>query len=280
VDFIKQSQWVNLSVSGLINHIRLLDFEIKSGEFLQSIGILSLKYQDLVPTFCSELEKFYAASIDYDYDTNYQTYIGTHFSVPLHLGIRAANVAIKLEQGYCLEKLITWQNNGERLSMVGPHFGLSQDYDQFLIYMSGGYFALLACLFNDLDSSRIYFCNELAKIIDATAPEYRIFNYLWLMLIAPRNQTGKTYIDKASQFFMDQDFFSKEIAANLPFLADEELLYEFQNAHDEFSAAEFLNQSDFMVNTELLTQAAIATLVDPEANEQTSQILKAYLLKP
>ncbi|MFD2288010.1 hypothetical protein GJU39_23265 [Pedobacter petrophilus] len=61
VDFIKQSQWMNLSISRLITQIRLLDFEIKSGEFLQSIGILTLKYQDIIPIFCSELEKFYAA---------------------------------------------------------------------------------------------------------------------------------------------------------------------------------------------------------------------------
>ncbi|TWJ03296.1 hypothetical protein JN11_00834 [Mucilaginibacter frigoritolerans] len=280
VDFIKQSQWVNLSIPGLINQIRLLDFEIKSGEFLQSIGILSLKYQDIVSIYCSELEKFYAASIDYHYDTNYQTYIGMHFPVALHLGIRAANVTGKLEKGYCFEKLVTWQNNGERLTMVGPHFGLSQDYDQFLIYMSGGYFALLACLFDGLDNSRIYFCDELEKIINASALEYRIFNYLWLMLIAPRKQTGKTYIDKASQFFVDQNFFSKEIAANLPFLADDELLYDFQNAHDEFSAGEFFNKSDYEVNTELLTQTAIAALVDPGTNEEIGQILKAYLLKP
>lgn len=279
VDFIKESQWLNLSISDLINQIRFLDFEIKSGEFLQAIGCLSIKYKDIVPFFCDELEKFYAASIDYHYYTNYQTYIGNHFSVPLHLGIRAISVDNMLEKGYCLEKLITWQNNGTHLSMVGPHFGLSQDFDQFLIYISGGYFALLACLFSDLESSRIYFCDELETIINSTALGYRVFNYLWLMLIAPKNEVGRPYIERASGYFIEQNFFSKEIAGNLPFLADDELLYEFQNTHDEFSVGEFLSKSNHKVDRELLIQAAIAVLVDSEANEQIGKIIKGYLLK-
>jgi hypothetical protein len=278
VDFIKRSKWVKLSVSDLINQIRLLDFEIKSGEFLQAIGVLSLKYQDIIPTFCNELEKLYAALINYDYYTNYQTYIGIHFSVPVHLGIRAANVDSKLEKGYCLEKLTIWQNNGEQLTMVGPHFGLSQDYDQFLIYMSGGYFALLTCLFSELENSRTYFCDELEKIINATALNYRVFNYLWLMLMSPKNETGKGYLERAARFFINQKYFSKEIAANLLFMADDDTLDEFQNSHDEFSLEEFLHKPDFAVDKETITQTAIAALVDPGSNEEIGKKIKDYLL--
>ena len=63
-------------------------------------------------------------------DPHYKTYIGHHWSDLLHMGV--ASLAAPSD-GDWLRCLRAWQEGSLYGSAIGPHFGLSRDYDDFVL---------------------------------------------------------------------------------------------------------------------------------------------------
>jgi hypothetical protein len=64
--------------------------------------------------------------------SDYGTYWGNEWCHPIHLGILAATNSSKAP--VLLDRVKVWQLNEGSSSMIGPHFGLSRDYDLFLAF--------------------------------------------------------------------------------------------------------------------------------------------------
>src|SRR5207248_1643101 len=73
-------------------------------------------------------------------DLEYDTWLGLQWAVPLHLGLLFLNNPP--DRGALVEHMRWWQDKSSYSSQIGPHFGLSRDYDIFVLGASGAYWAL------------------------------------------------------------------------------------------------------------------------------------------
>jgi hypothetical protein len=275
VDYLILSGWINTNINDLLQHILDLGFEQESGNFLPALGLLAVRFPYFASYFCVFLDKIYGAQIDYELYPNYSSYVGTHYCVPIHLGIRSIYSKEIFEKAYCLDRLKIWQDNGGHLTKIGAHFGLSMDYDDMLAHFSGAFFALIATLFRDIEAARIYFCQELEKIIDALAVDYRSLNYIWLLHIAPDTPAGVVFKNKATEHFRTNNHFSKRWFNRPPFWGDDGTIYEIVNTHDPLIVTRDLEVTEQNVDDVYLVRAAILSLIsnNDKEHDEISRII-------
>lgn len=114
----------------------------------------------------------------------YDTYLGSHWSVPIHLALLAH--LLPDQETEMLDRLRTWQEGTDEMRQIGPYFGLSYDYDKFLLGLSGPLWAFIAALFPSRDAKR-YCSSQLRFLIDGldTAhARFAIFPAIWLLWLA------------------------------------------------------------------------------------------------
>lgn len=233
ISFLLQSKWIEYDLTSLANHIESLDFEKESGLLLSSYVLLASHYKELIPILTEYLIKIH---IDFYSNLNrvkYSNYIGNTWCFPIHLGIIYASSNNLSVKDRTVTQLKDWQENNSHLTMIGPHFGLSYDYDEFIIWGSGGLFGILASLFFDNNDIRLYFASQLKKIIDETNTKYAITNILWLLHIIPPIEESKIFFNYAIKAINKIGSFSIESFWNPPFLT-----------HDENYIDIFMEQSD------------------------------------
>ena len=105
-------------------------------------------------------------------DTGYPTWLGQSWSHPIHLGLLNAARIVSGEQ--VLEQLRSWQEHSYFMSQIGPHFGLSRDYDLFILGFSGTLFGLVAALMIDHLAAVAYIAQQLGHISGALASANRL----------------------------------------------------------------------------------------------------------
>lgn len=237
IRFLLESKWIEFDLTSLTNHIDSLDFEKESGLLLSSYILLASHYKELIPIASEYLRKIHVDFFSNLNKVRYNSYIGNTWCFPIHLGIIYASTDDLYTKDKAIKQLKYWQDNDSHLSMIGPHFGLSQDYDEFVIWGAGGLFGVLSSLFNDNFEMRFYFANQLKKIIDKTRPEYKIPNLLWLLHIIPPVEESKSFFNYSSKALKEIGSFSIESFWNPPFLN-----------HDEDFIETFLKQSDKFFN--------------------------------
>ena len=279
IDYLIISGWINTNTNDLLQHIMDLGFEQESGNFLPALGMLAVKFPFFASFFCAFLDKIYGAQIDYESYPNYQSYVGSHYCIPIHLGIRAIYSKDIFEKAYCLDRLKTWQANGDHLTQIGPHFGLSMDYDNMLVHFSGAFFALLAALFRDVEAARLYFCQELEKIIEAIAVDYRSLNYIWLLHIAPDSAAGAVFRNRAIDHFQTNNHFSKKWFDDPPFWGDDDVIYEITNTNDPLISRD-LEATGQNIDDVYIVKAAILSLISNNDQDEIASVIVSALSTP
>ncbi len=221
IRFLFESKWIDFDLFSLTNHIESLDFEKESGLLLSSYIFLASHYKELIPITVGYLRKIHTDFYSNLNKVRYSSYMGSTWCFPIHLGIIYASTEDLYTKDKALNQLKYWQNNKQHLSMIGPHFGLSQDYDEFIIWGAGGLFGVLSSLFYD-NNARLYFANQLKKIIDETKLEYKIPNLLWLLHIIPPIEESKSFFEYVIRIIKEIGSFSLESFWNPPFLNHDE----------------------------------------------------------
>lgn len=276
IRFLINSRWIDFDLKSITNHIESLDFE--NEWILNSYVTLSSHFIEFVPIASEYLRKIHIDIYSNQSKINYRTYLGNHWYFPIHLGIIYANA---VEDLYVKEKavkqLIFWQENSSYMTMIGPHFGLSQDYDEFLIWGAGGLFGLLSSLFIDNINLRLSFVRQLKKIIIKVNPEYRIPNLLWMLNILPPIDKSKSIFNFIAKEFNSIGSFSRESLRTPPFLShDEDFLSYFMNQHDHIPS--FQELIDIKLRKQspdslLIIQLACRYLTSNDINEEMIQNL-------
>src|SRR5690606_36153665 len=109
----------------------------------------------------------------------YETYLGYHWPRPLHIGVLSL---ARPEYSDWLEELRWWQEDWAYMSMIGPHFGQSQDYDDFVLGYSPVLWALVAALMHKVAGAKRYIDVQLRLVLDeisAAPPEVSFFTAVW-----------------------------------------------------------------------------------------------------
>lgn len=235
LNYLIDAIWLKIDINQISDHIIKLEFEKNSGELLNSFITLCCTHNDFIPLTVGLLKNIHTDFFSNQNKVNYKTYIGNTWCFPIHLGI----IYSSTNDLYTKEKVCTqlkyWQEKNSYMSMIGPHFGLNRDYDDFLIWYSGGLFGLLSFLFYDNIEMREYFANELFKIIDKSSKDYKIINLMWIIHIIPISDSGKKLFQKAKKEITKIKAFSFDSFVNPPFSnADEEWIEEYKTKKDSF----------------------------------------------
>jgi hypothetical protein len=114
------------------------------GRYIEDLARLALQGPEPQELFLSHLRHRILERRWPDTDAGYSNWFGTEWSFPIHLGLLfASNVDLRDD---LFAKLRFWQEKSSYMSQIGPHFGLSRDYDQFMFGVSGTLWALVASL--------------------------------------------------------------------------------------------------------------------------------------
>jgi hypothetical protein len=194
--------WRGINIDAIVEHIEFLEFELYSGLILPSYAHLSKKYPVFKKHYVRRLQEKVQIPNGLFEPESYDTYLGTEYSTPIHLGILSSFNENNLEYKY-FEDFKNWQEKSYYLKQIGPSFGLSRDYDLFILGMAGSVLGLTAALFYKVSGAREYIAKELLEIIknsDRFEPTASLFNALWLLHISPDTDKGKEYFEFARSF--------------------------------------------------------------------------------
>lgn len=242
-NYLNGAEWIEIDIDEVTNHIVSLEFEKNSGNLLSSFVFLSSMDKVFIPQTLSLLEHIHIDFFSNLNRINYKTYLGNSWCFPIHLGMIYCSIDDLYKREKIVNQLKYWQEKNSYMTMIGPHFGLSHDYDEFLIWAAGGLFGLLSFLFYDNDEIRVYFAKELYKIIDKSKEEYKIINLLWILHIIPVTEKGEKLFEKVKTEMKEINCFSIESFKIPPFFnADEDWLKEFTGKNDTFPKIEELQR--------------------------------------
>jgi len=151
---IRRSFRVGAVMVVLLNTVKLITDRLSILESAADLGLTGAYLEDLarLGRQGSEAEELFLIHLRHriwdlrwpDTDIGYSAWMGSHWGFPIHLGILfAANSDLRTE---VFARLRWWQEESSYASQIGPHFGLSEDYDRFMLCVSGTLWALLAAL--------------------------------------------------------------------------------------------------------------------------------------
>lgn len=226
--------WQGLDIDSVIQHIENLEFEISTGKILPSYACLTQKYSLIKPHFLRKLKQKVEKPKGLFEIEEYNTYLGNEWPIPVYLGLLSAFDENGQEKIY-FNHFVNWQEKSSYLKQIGPSFGLSRDYDLFILGMSGAIFGLTASLFYKVDSAKEYLANELYEILiksERYGYEANIFNALWLLHISPNTEKGKEFFNYSKSFINDnggipETIFNSPLTNYINFLEGDESLEEY-----------------------------------------------------
>lgn len=205
-------------------------------EFIESLNFLK-SIPDLLPTygelylinknFFRNYYRYLLKEINNEVKgykiAKYETYFGFQWSYPIHKGILAycsSNISDKMTQ---FNDFCKWQENSSHLNMIGPHFGLNYDYDQFLIWIAGGLLCLLSILFKKISNSTDYFCQIIKSIIVKTRPPYSFSNLIFLFHMSNLKENDVEYKN-----FVISEFKKNNISYNILSCEPPDMIDDFE----------------------------------------------------
>ena len=124
----------------------------------------------------------------------YGTYWGDMWSDPIHCGILIHSFPDKSAE--YLERLRNWQEKSTYLTMIGPHFRLSRDYDEFILGLAPPFWAFLAALMKKYSEGIEYIADQCQIILEDlknSPPTISFFTALWLLHIASSISSNKHF---------------------------------------------------------------------------------------
>ncbi|WP_159887550.1 hypothetical protein [Paenibacillus puerhi] len=178
--FTFDEYWEDINITTVLVHIENV--------YKHSWNDILPIYADLaqqLPSLHDEFIRFLDKKITYgsNCNDNYEDYIAYHFSYGIYLAILSC---IKSDKAYLL-MLKEWQESSSYMEIIGPHFGLSRDYDEFIEDCSGVYLGMLAVLFKQQPNGVKYILKQSIKILERMKghPDNIIFyNGIWALHIA------------------------------------------------------------------------------------------------
>jgi hypothetical protein len=264
--------WKEIDINAIILHIEELGFERNTGTILPSYAVLSRTFPIIKPHFIRRLkENTENANGLFGFEA-YGTYCGRQWSIPIHLGLLAAFANDGQEEKYFTD-FKYWQEKSSYLKQIGASYGLSRDYDLFILGISGAVLCLTAILFYKVSGAKEYVIGELMDIIKKSGRynlSANLNNCIWLLHLTSNSDTGK------EQFEFTRNIINKnggvpEMLYLTPrvnfigFLEGDETLESFGNNVLVPSWEKFkLSKQQLQLNPDVLFELAINYLIDTD----------------
>lgn len=178
---LRLPSWTEVSLVETFEASERLQF---SANYLRDLALLAPGNSLLQPLYVERLREQYSSGKHYPGD--YSTYLGSGFSPILEISLLVGNETVSEESG--IELLGDWQRGPWGLSMIGPHFGLNRDYDEFVLRAAPFVFAVAAALCRKNQLVKAWIVNQLSILIDGEESvgirsTYRASAGIWLVHI-------------------------------------------------------------------------------------------------
>lgn len=181
-ELLKHDAWCGVDSERAMDQIEKLKY---ATGFLDAYARLSVKDSTYRRRFLDRLraeEKVYPNCVS---PSGYKTYLGDSWARPIHLAILARRIKKKSIQMF--KRLRNWQERSHSSRMIGPNFGLSKDYNQFVIGIAPGLLAAVGAIFGRPDTARAYVANQIEVIVESLGrarPRFAFYAAAWLLHVA------------------------------------------------------------------------------------------------
>lgn len=116
----------------------------------------------------------------------FPSYLGQQWGTPILCALMIGAVDSNTEIAHWNQEFMRWQENGDFFPMITASFGLSWDYDQFLLGVAAPLIALCCALAGERARFRITLCDVLADIVSRLRGWYTLHTAIWLCHISAR----------------------------------------------------------------------------------------------
>jgi hypothetical protein len=164
------------------------------GSYLRDLALWARNEEAVRALFLVQLKDFVWLdkwpSIDSGYDSN----LGSCWGFPLHIALLSFGKVV--EQPALFEKLQWWQEKSSYMSQIGPHFGLSRDYDAFVLGTAGAFCALIAVLMMNDEEAVRYVAQQMQKVlfgIKSCVSTVWIYTAFWSLHLAAAANDGEGF---------------------------------------------------------------------------------------
>jgi hypothetical protein len=178
LEVLNWSGWEGVDLDSVLNHAEALRFD---GNFLAVYAEVGVKNPFFRERFFRLLLSFMNDPPVTESSYEYGSYLGRLWAEPIHIGLLSLRYP---SEGEWLERLRHWQERTSYLTMIGPHFGLAQDYDDFVLGTAPVLWALIAALMHDVDGADSYIIDQYRTVLNAVSersPAVSFFTAIWML---------------------------------------------------------------------------------------------------
>lgn len=289
---LKNSSWEFLDLSKVLIHIEKLYFDAKYLKTYATFCLNDINFKKHYLRFLKSYLEVYPKKYNFQ---DYETYWGYEWVDPIHYAILVNSD--KYHQNDYLDKLISWQDNSTYLSMIGPHFGISREYDEFIICLASPFLAFLSTLMRNCKDGMFYICKQLNAILEGLSAfdkEISFFTAIWLLHVAAACKSVK-YFNFAKNFVNDRGGISERFLYlppnSIPFISDEDVL-EYKRWNEElqrdkievpkltkFNDQKVIKIKQYTIENENVLDFALNVLLDPGIHSDWSHRIVFHLAK-
>jgi hypothetical protein len=206
IEVLSSDPWDEVDCHAILRTIENASFEVP---YSSVYAWLYLDHQWILPHFLRRIAQD-------PWEGGYDSYLGGHWRVPIHLALLANS---QPERGpACLQELVEWQERSSYMTQIGPHFGLSRDYDYFILGFAPALWALVAGLMRDVPGACAYVVKQNRTVLDAlgtaTLP-YSIFTAVWLLHLSAASDSRESF-EAARQYINCRGGINREFLLNPP----------------------------------------------------------------
>lgn len=197
-----RAAWPGVDIDAILLHVEAVGFEQGRGTFLPRYAELARLDPHFQQHFIRYLKARDSAHPAISEQDSYGSYLGYQWSSLVHLGILSLSSS-QPEKAVYFQRLKQWQESSSYLTMIGPHFGLSRDYDEFVLGLAPPLWALIALLMYDTPEAVNYIakqCRDVLAVIEAAPVHISLFTAVWLLHISASCDSARQHFDFAREF--------------------------------------------------------------------------------
>jgi hypothetical protein len=187
-DVLSTSTTFRDCTTDVFHHAQALQYD---DDFVLALAQLCYGDRTFEPLLKEQLIKIHTTPYPATMYPRYETYFGATWSLAVHIGLLQYWTHDVTEKW--LTALKKWQENGWYITQIGPHFGLSRDYDEFIFTLAAPFLGLLAGLMRSEPRSGRYIADQCAAIFDSLekhpSPASRFWS-LWILHISSAFSLG------------------------------------------------------------------------------------------
>ena len=211
-------EWLGIDMAAICDTVERLDFDDDYVVAYATLAIhnswfLSRLADTIGSACCSEAPSLLAPA--------YPGYVG-QIAGPLLHSVLLTQLRPELGDA-SLNALRSWQEDSSYMSQLGPHFGLSRDYDLFVLGVAPFIWSIASCLARDHQPTVDYLIDQALKIMDACDSQHAwnggAPTAVWLLHISASLGIANVY-GKVSSFIKSYGGLNESSLYDPPLMVD------------------------------------------------------------